>query len=220
MSNRQQFKCVDLIDKFNDTSRYFDDIFTIDNYEFAEHIPDIYPRELQLNMANPSDKETPFLDLNKVIGSNIHTSVYDKRGDFGFPIVIFPLLSGDVLRLPSYWIYISQLVRFARFCTSFFYFHSKHIQITSNFWHRVTEITSFEKRLWSSLSHTLNFCPNFVLYRFLNMYHKESLTRSSTVILSTNLGGSKPTRISSCRARKKWNAFDVFSMTQRPSRGL
>ena len=26
--------------------------------EFAEHIPDIYPRELQLNKANTSDKET------------------------------------------------------------------------------------------------------------------------------------------------------------------
>ena len=26
-----------------------DDIFTIDNPEFAEHIPDMYPRELQLN---------------------------------------------------------------------------------------------------------------------------------------------------------------------------
>ena len=34
-----------------------------------------------------SDKETSFLDLNvKVIGKNIHTSVYDKRDDFGFPI--------------------------------------------------------------------------------------------------------------------------------------
>ena len=52
-----------LIDKFNDTSRYLDDIFTIDNPTFAEHIPDIYPRELQLNKANTSDKETSFLDL-------------------------------------------------------------------------------------------------------------------------------------------------------------
>ena len=60
---------LDLIDKFNDTSRYLDDIFTIDNPEFAEHIPDIYPRELQLNKANTSDKETSFLDLNiKVVG--------------------------------------------------------------------------------------------------------------------------------------------------------
>ena len=54
-----------------------------------------------MNKANTSDKETSFLDLNiKVIGSDIHTSVYDKRDDFGFPIVNFPWLSGDVPRLP------------------------------------------------------------------------------------------------------------------------
>ena len=69
-------------------------------------------------------------DLNiKVI--SIHTSVYDKRDDFGFPIVNFPWLSGDVPRLPSYGIYISQLVRFARCCTSVLDFHSKNLQITS-----------------------------------------------------------------------------------------
>ena len=122
----------DFIDKFNDTSRYLDDIFTIDNPEFAEHIPDIYPRGLQLNKANTSDKETSSLDLNiKVVGCNIHTSVYDKRNDFGFPIVNFPWLSGDVPRLPSYGIYISQLVLFARCCTSVFDYHSKTLQITS-----------------------------------------------------------------------------------------
>ena len=81
MSNLQKSKRFDLIDKFNDTSRYLDDIFTIDNPTFT------YPRELQLNKANTSDKETSFLDLNiKVIGNDIHTSVYEKRDDFGFPI--------------------------------------------------------------------------------------------------------------------------------------
>ena len=56
-----------LIYKFNDTFRYLDDIFTIDNPAFAEHIPDIHLRELQLNKANTSDKETSFLDLNIVV---------------------------------------------------------------------------------------------------------------------------------------------------------
>ena len=60
----------------------------------------------------------------KVIGSNIPTSAYDKHGDFGFPKVNIPWLSGDVPILPSYGIYISQLVRFARCCTSVFDFHS------------------------------------------------------------------------------------------------
>ena len=49
-----------------------------------------------------------------------------------FPIVNFPWLSGDVPRLPSYAIYISQLVRFARCCTSVLDFHSKNLQITSD----------------------------------------------------------------------------------------
>ena len=143
---------------FNDTSRYLDDIFTIDNPEFEKYIPDIYPAELQLNKANTSDKETSFLDLNiKVIGSDIHTSVYDKRDDFGFPIVNFPWLSGDVPRLPSYGIYISQLVRFARCCTNVWISILKISKLLQNCLHRVIDITSFEKHLESSLDRTPNF---------------------------------------------------------------
>ena len=41
MSNLHNSKQYDLKDMFNDTSRYFDDIFTIDNPEFEKHIPDI-----------------------------------------------------------------------------------------------------------------------------------------------------------------------------------
>ena len=44
MSNLQKSKRFDLIDKFNDTSRCLDDIFTIDNPEFAVHILDISKR--------------------------------------------------------------------------------------------------------------------------------------------------------------------------------
>ena len=56
------------------TSRYLDDIFTIDNPSFEKHIPDIYPAELQLNKANTSTKATFFLYLNiKVMSSNINT---------------------------------------------------------------------------------------------------------------------------------------------------
>ena len=68
---------------------------------------------------------------SKVIGNNIYTSVYDKRVDFGFPIVNFFWLSGDVPRLPSYGIYISQFIQFARCCTSVLDFHFKNLQITS-----------------------------------------------------------------------------------------
>ena len=42
----QKYKRFDLIDKLNDISRNLNDIFTIDNPKFAEHIPVLYPREI------------------------------------------------------------------------------------------------------------------------------------------------------------------------------
>ena len=91
MSNLHKSKQYDLIGILNYTYRYLDDIFTIDNPDFEKHIPDVNQTELQLNKANTSDKETSFLDLNiKVIGSDVHTSIYDKCDDFGFLIVNFP----------------------------------------------------------------------------------------------------------------------------------
>ena len=102
MSDFHEYKCHDLIDMINDTSRYLDDIFTINNPEFEKHIPGIYQAEFQLNKANASDTETSFLDLNtNVIGNDIHTSVYNKLDDLGFPIMNFLWLRGDVPRLPS-----------------------------------------------------------------------------------------------------------------------
>ena len=65
----------------------------------------IYPTELQLKKQIRRTKKLLSFIYNvviKVIGSNVHTSVCDKRDDFGFPIVNFPWLSGVVPRFPSY----------------------------------------------------------------------------------------------------------------------
>ena len=173
----------DLIDMLNDTSRYLDDIFTIDNPEFEKHIPDIYPTELQLYKENSSDKETSFLDLNiKVIGSDVHTSVYDRRDDFGIPIVNILWLNGYVPRLQPYGVYISQLVRFERCCTSVLDFYSKNLQIISKLLTQGYISHQLLKHFESSSGHTLGFYQNLVKYRFKNMFLKEYLTRSSMVI--------------------------------------
>ena len=75
----------------------------------------ICPTELQLNRANSSDTEAPFLALNLCISnSTVSTKIYDKRNDFDFDIVSFPFLDGGVPRRTSYGVYISQLIGFAR----------------------------------------------------------------------------------------------------------
>ena len=42
------------------------------------------------------------------------TKIYDKRDDFDFDIVNLPFLDGDVPRLATYGVYISQFIQFAR----------------------------------------------------------------------------------------------------------
>ena len=108
-------KQADVIEAFNTTSRYLDDILNINNVYFEKMVSQIYPSELQLNKANASDTEAAFLDLHLSISNDIvSTKIYDKRDDFDFEIVNFPFLDGDVPRSTSYGVYISQLIRFAR----------------------------------------------------------------------------------------------------------
>ena len=110
---------TDIIETFNSTSRYLDDLLNIDNPYFEQMVGQIYPTELQLNKANSSDTEAPFLDLNVSITNGIVSSkIYDKREDFNFEIVNFPFLDGDVPCSPSYGVYISQLIRFTRVCSN------------------------------------------------------------------------------------------------------
>ena len=102
----------DVIEAFNSTSRYLDDLIwmNIDNNFFDSMVNRIYPSELQLNKANVS-----FLDLHLSISDGfVQTKIYNKRDDFNFDIVNFPFLDGDVPRSTSYGVYISQLTRFAR----------------------------------------------------------------------------------------------------------
>ena len=102
---------ADIIEAFNST-RYLDDLLNIDNIYFDQMVDRIYPTELQLNRANSSETEAPFLDLNLCISNGtVSTKIYDKRDDFD--IVNFPFLDGDVLRRTSYGVYISQIIRFA-----------------------------------------------------------------------------------------------------------
>ena len=60
---------ADIIEAFNSTSRYLDDLLNIDNIYFDQMVDRIYPTELQLNRANSSDTEAPFLDLNLCISN-------------------------------------------------------------------------------------------------------------------------------------------------------
>ena len=79
------------LEAFNSTSRYLDNLLNIENSYFETMVNQIYPAELQLNKANTSDTEAPFLDLHlSILDEFVSSKIYDKSDDFDFDIVNFP----------------------------------------------------------------------------------------------------------------------------------
>ena len=64
-------KQADIIDAFNTTSKYLDDILNINNVYFDNIVSQIYPSELKLNKTNTSDTVAAFLDLHLSVCNDI-----------------------------------------------------------------------------------------------------------------------------------------------------
>ena len=68
------------------------------------------------------DREQHFCFLpgfTSVDWEGLHSSIYDKRDDFNFHITNFPFLSSIIPTSPAYGVFISQLIRYARACSSY-----------------------------------------------------------------------------------------------------
>ena len=123
---------TDVIEIFNSTSRYLDDLLNIDNPYFEGMVSQIYPAESQLNKANTSDTEAPFLDLHlSILDGFVSSKIYDKLDDFDFDIVYFPFLDDDVPRTISYGVYISHIIRFARVSSHLADFNARNRSLTA-----------------------------------------------------------------------------------------
>ena len=80
----------EVVEAFNSTSRYLDDLLNIDNKFFDRMGNQIYPSELQLNTTNVSNTEVSILDLHLSISDGfVQTKIFNKRDDFDFEIFKF-----------------------------------------------------------------------------------------------------------------------------------
>ena len=132
LNHTNQADVIEALYSITSTSRYLDDLLNIDNPYFEGMVKQMYPPELQLNNANNTDTEAPFLDLHLSIANGfVSSKIYDKRDDFDFDIVNFPFLDGDVPRRASYGVYISQLIRFARVCDHVADFNARNKCLTA-----------------------------------------------------------------------------------------
>ena len=95
MASLSYNKEAEIIQAFNSTSRYLDDLLNVDNPYFEGMVGRIYPSELYKADASQ------VLDLHLSISNGfVSSEIYDKRDDFDFDIVNYPFLDGDVPVLP------------------------------------------------------------------------------------------------------------------------
>ena len=132
MTSLSDVKQAETIEHLNLHLDIWTTFFNIDNPYFEGMVSRIYPPELQLNKANTSDTEAPFLDLHLSISNGfVSSKIYNKRDDFDFDIVNFPFLDGDVPCSTSYGVYISQLIRFARVSNHMVDFNARNKSLTA-----------------------------------------------------------------------------------------
>ena len=103
--------------------------------DFGNYISTIYPSELELKDTSTSSTEVCYLDTNFQDWRHKHTFPYQhlryERDDFAFRIVNFPHMeSSNIPANPGYSVYISQLVRYARICTSKVYFRNRPCRLS------------------------------------------------------------------------------------------
>ena len=151
LSNDNQ---ADIIESFNSTSRYLDNLFDIENPYFEGMINQIYPPKLQLNKAYTSETETPFLDFHLSISNGfVSSKIYDKHDKFTF-------LDDDIPCQPIYGVYISQLKRFAKVFSHVEDFMLVINALLLNFSNMMIGIISLERLFPRSIAATINLFQN------------------------------------------------------------
>ena len=94
--------------------RYQDDLIVFnDKGYFDQVIKEIYPSELVLKNTNISARKSNYLDLTiSIVNGKFKYKLFDKRQDFPFNVINYPFINGNVPRVPTYGVYLSQVIRF------------------------------------------------------------------------------------------------------------
>ena len=114
--------------QFNFTYRYIDDVLSINNPDFANYLGHMY---LAWDQRHDGEQHLYFLLGFTPVDREWRTSLYDKRDDFNFYITNFPLLCSSIPSSPAYGVFISQLIQYARACSSYECFIPRAARLSS-----------------------------------------------------------------------------------------
>ena len=97
-----------------------DDLVSFNNKRFKEFIADVYLKEFTISETTESTSVASYLDLlfTRDKSNNITTNMGH--------IVNFPFMCSNIPSAPAYAVYVSQLIRYARCCSNYSDFLSRH----------------------------------------------------------------------------------------------
>ena len=92
---------------------------------------------------------TSHLDLlfTRDKNNNITTKLYDKHDAFGVHMVNFPFMSSNIPSAPTYCVYASQLIRYARCSSNYSDFLSRHRALVSQ-GYKVNRLSNTVQKLY------------------------------------------------------------------------
>ena len=152
--------------QFSNTFYYIDDLLSV-NENFGNYISDIYPSDLELKDTTLTSNEVCYLDMRIKNGDSntpFHLSVYDKRNDSSFRIVNFPHMDSNIPANPAYGVYISQLVKYVRICTSKLYLYIDFADFHHVSFTKGSNLRYFVNRLLNSLNVTVLLLRSMALH--------------------------------------------------------
>ena len=81
-----------------------DNVLSRNNSQFGDYLHLIHPNELDIEDAAATHTSASYLDIHLEIDNEgrLKTKLYDKGGDFTFPIVKFPFISSNIPAAPAY----------------------------------------------------------------------------------------------------------------------
>jgi hypothetical protein len=117
--------------KFNNVTRYIDDVAVINFPEFETYLKNIYPKALSVTKDAGTKDSIHYLDIKILFQNPVSFTIFDKRDEFDFSICNFPFNSSNMPYKMIYSVFVSQLFRFTNLCSNSDLFKEKLCNLIS-----------------------------------------------------------------------------------------
>ncbi len=119
---------------FQYTTRFIDDLLSVNAPAFLAYCDVIYSPYLPLNQTNSSVSAADYVDFTIICSTtNSEIELYDKTSSINFDVIKFAAASSNIHSRIPYGTFFSQLIRIACICNNFHAFRKCVVHLFNTF---------------------------------------------------------------------------------------